>query len=838
MLNGLRWLCLCLLLIPLVGCRGCTPQAKPQETPEEAAARRKKVRLASENGLRALPYATDVPGNFLKGGHWYQANSKLKANFGDESLAASVSVINKEKNKVPFVAGQTPINFNRNLSLSVGQEKNIQFQFFQPEIASTAIEEDGKTMPTAMRVLYTQRGIGVPILEEDFPGKLLPGYQYNLVTLSRDPSRYTFWRGLDCIVWPSRQRMSEERIAPHRIIDMNENEVASQFPTRLYAMTTISHVVLNDSSVSILSTDQQDALLDWLHFGGTIVLNGPEAIGGIESSWMKNLAPIIQTTNALVSPEEISMLNETWSIAQIKGGRELLAPEKPIPKLAGKLSEGATWVGYLNGQGEAESLEGLIAERQLGQGRIVMTAFPMTDAAFLRWPSYSSLIHNTILRKPNRQPTAGEEADTRYANEWDGNEQNPMHSTRLRLWARDLDESTVRNPKLQLNPNPQMASGARRDPTRIPDISADTSKVKRSSLGAWNPQSRVLANARQSLQESSGISVPKINTIIKLLIGYLVVLVPVNWLVFRLLGRVELAWAAAPLIALIGAFVVASSVQLDVGFSRSETSYGFLEVHSGYPRGLHSSYTALYTSLTTNYRAVFEKETGVVLPFASTVNSRKPRGNQSKIDYSYAGESGAGLQSIPVLSNTTGLFQAEEMIDLGGKFTTKFDDEFAGVTVASDASFPIYDVGVIGVNDAGELVSGWLGKLEAASESRCTLETRGKDARWREEWDGKATLSKPSILRAEDGSQWTDQDLGGDLYLGAMLNDLVNNFPLAKGQFLAIGWTDIPLGSLNISPIATQRRHRSVVMMHLRADSIPLAKPDVRIFEKQQMDGE
>ena len=57
---------------------------------------------------------------------------------------------------------------------------------------------------------------------------------------------------------------------------------------------------------------------------------------------------------------------------------------------------------------------------------------------------------------------------------------------------------------------------------------------------------------------------------ITVLIGYLFVLVPLNWLLFRVLGRVELAWAAAPVIAVVCTGLVVWLAQLDIGFARSD----------------------------------------------------------------------------------------------------------------------------------------------------------------------------------------------------------------------------------------------------------------------------
>ncbi len=824
--NSVKLIWLCLLLVQLVGCRGCSQSKPPKETAEEAETKKKKQRLVVDE-LKAMPFSTEIPGSTLKPGHWYQANQKLKANFSDESLTATLTVQNRDKQNAPFGPGQASIEFTRNVSLAVGQEKNVQLKFFQPEVPVTGDELTKN--PSSLRALYSQRGIGAPVLEDNSLCRVFSGYQYNLVTLSRDPSRYTFWRALDCIIWPSKQRMSDERISPHRIIDLNEDEVATQFPNRLYAMTSISHFVLNDSSVSIMSTDQQQALQDWLFFGGTIILNGPEAIGGIESSMMKEYAPLLRTTNAIVSEEEIAALNNTWSIKQILGEKILIAPAKPIPKLAGELATGAQWVKYLAPSGEIMSLEGLVAERLVGQGRVVMTTFPMSDIAFLRWPSYSSFIHNGILAKPHRDPSVGLEADTKYADEFEGSEMNPLYSTRLRMWARDLDESTTR--KLAPLTKKDDANKVTEEQPYIHN-SSEISKLKRTSLGAWNPESSILINARQCLQQSSGITVPKINTIIKLLLGYLIVLVPVNWLFFRLFGRVELAWAAAPVIALAGAFVVASSVQLDVGFSRSQTSYGFLEVHQGYPRGLFSSYTALYTSLSTNYRAVYERDTGVVLPFASTSSNKRSRSTFSQIEYWYADDAGAGMQSVPVLSNTTGLFQAEEMLNFAGKLTADFDSDMKAVEIKNRLGFAINEAGIIGIDSNGKLVSGWLGTTEDGAVKRCALEIRETDNRWRNEWDSNPILGRPSYMRAEDGLLWSEKDLQDELYLGPMLEDLSKRYPLTRGEFIVLAWTDQQLGELSITPIAKQKKLRTVVLLHLSAPDLIVVRPDTRIFAK------
>ena len=60
-------------------------------------------------------------------------------------------------------------------------------------------------------------------------------------------------------------------------------------------------------------------------------------------------------------------------------------------------------------------------------------------------------------------------------------------------------------------------------------------------VAGWrSDKSDVSQAARDSLQRSAGITVPSIDFIAKVLGIYLAILVPVNWLLFKLIGRVEM----------------------------------------------------------------------------------------------------------------------------------------------------------------------------------------------------------------------------------------------------------------------------------------------------------
>jgi hypothetical protein len=824
------------LLIPLVGCRGCSRNVNtPEENADDAEARKKKQkqRLAADE-LRTLPFAKEQPLNMVKPGHWYQVRNKIKANFGDESLTAAISVVDRDGNPFSYGWGSDSVYFMRNLSLAVGQEKAIDATILQPYLPQDRLGDDTRTRKTtSIRTRFSNRGIGTPILEENFPCTMLDGYQYDLVVLSRDISRHLFWRGLDCIVWKRSDDIQENRLVPHRIIDIQEDEISTQFPNRLATMTAMSHVVINDVSLSVMTQEQQEALADWLHFGGTIIINGPEALGSIEASQLKDWSPLINLLEGEWSEDSQVEFDRAWTIRIAGGERINFQNDRKIPILRGDLTENASWV---------PTLEGLVAERLVGQGRVVITTFPMTDAAFLRWPSYSSLIHNAILRKPHRTPSLGTEASTLYADSFEGTERNPFHSTRLRLWARDLDASTARTDRETENRRPE------NDFARFP--------VKKStSLGAWNPDSNIVEKATECLRESSGISVPKVATILKLLVGYLIVLVPINWLFFRLLGRVELAWVAAPIIAMLGAVYVAGSVRLDVGFSRSQTSFGFLEVHNEHPRGMLSTFYAFYTSLSTNYEAVYKEGNGLVAPVLRGA-MRTGVGEGQSLEYWNADDRGSGLQRFSVLSNSTGMLQSEEMVGLSGALRWSMDSENSKIQLKNDTTIPIRDIGMLGINDQGKLMMSWIGTIEpgqstaqfvqprspssklvntvlpergVVSVSGNRLRTIQEGRRWFPQWEDNPLLKKPTSIRSTDGLLWTDEPVD-DVYMGAMLLVVAERYPLQKGEYIALGWTDANPSGLQISPKSSEQKHKTIVLMHIHAASLGDVQPDTRIF--------
>ncbi len=200
-------------------------------------------------------------------------------------------------------------------------------------------------------------------------------------------------------------------------------------------------------------------------------------------------------------------------------------------------------------------------------------------------------------------------------------------------------------------------------------------------LGAWNDFSPVAAAARSALKTASGITVPVRGFIFWVVVGYLCVLVPANWLVFRLIGRVEWAWIAAPLIAIGCTVVVVHQAQLNIGFVRSRNEIAVIEMQRGYSRAHVTRYTDLYTSLATSYEFQVAEPSGQILPFP-----RRQPGEKTSRFLESVGEvvcrrgEDTRLSGFHVNSNSHDFIHSEELTDFGGTIALQRDGDRWRVT--------------------------------------------------------------------------------------------------------------------------------------------------------------
>jgi len=323
-------------------------------------------------------------------------------------------------------------------------------------------------------------------------------------------------------------------------------------------------------------------------------------------------------------------------------------------------------------------------------------------------------------------------------------------------------------------------------------------------LAAWHDHGPVADAARRALRDAAGVSVPSRRFVVAMLIGYLVVLVPMNWLVFRLIGRPSWAWAAAPVIALAATAVIVPAAGLNVGFVRARSEIALIEFQPDWPRAHVTRYTSLYTSIATSYTVRSDSPGGVALPMSDGTgrgaagvsplrgphSSPLPEGEgtepgASGIHVCYSPGDRPSLSGVVVASNTTGLIHAEETLDFSGPIEL-IDRPGGSELIRNRSGLKLRHVTVIAKQRNGRIVTA---RRPVAAKLIAAIDVR------------------PIYELAIDPTT------------------------LEPGEVRLVAISDTPPPGMAIRPAAGQSTSVAVVVAHLRYEHGPEPKGDVNAYE-------
>jgi hypothetical protein len=612
----------------------------------------------------------------------------------------------------------------------------------------------------------------------------------------------------------------------------------------------IAYIVWDDVDPSVLTADQQSAMLDWLHWGGQLVLSGPNSLDRLKGSFLSPYLPADSGVAVQIDAARMEELNDHWSLDAVKPLRKSkrieILPDKPLVGIELKKHPDAEW---LPDTGE------LVLERTVGQGRIVVTSFSLSAMPFRFWASRDNFFNACLLRRPARNfdLVGGTDLTMNWSKSMRGvGNGDPRLSTRLRFFSRDIGRmvgsasddknkqapgsSTVRGqgtPEVQPEPkttdesadsevNLLKPSRNRSDPEdrRF----AGYAKDQFAGMGGWNDFSGAAEAAQAALKDASGIKIPRAEFVLRVLIIYLIVLVPLNWFVFWLIGRVEFAWIAAPVIAVVGAIAVVRLAQLDIGFARSRNEIAFLEVHAGYPRGHATRFTALYTSLSTHYDLRFEDPDALALPFAIERGYSR-RITQPATDVALTQDATIELSDVYVQSNSTGKVHVEQMLSLDGPIQLTGDED-KGWQLENGSQFTLRQAGVLRRREDGRVEACYFPDIEPGGLVKLNFSPVNHElTTWVPQWDKSPMMSHAAPAEEENRVR---------LYRLTQL--AARQLELLKGEMRLIAWTDETLPGLKIVPSAAQSTTYTLVLVHLKAPPLPKPEPDDRLRSDVQQD--
>jgi len=923
---------ICFSLLMVTGCSGCSDKEDSKTVKKKEKDKKKKKKKPDYESRRAVilpgyfhkpktaeeiaeekanPAATamnnlnrpSVIKNRTKLGHWVTTNFQAIANnFNAEGQLTTYSQTGTSR-PVRIPSTDYYISSSRPVSLPKGEWKNFETTVFLPTRSIRA-------RSASINYQISRSASGLPQIQSFDSAALMKPHEFHMLVLSTRPDTYNFLEFADSIRLPG-TKIEGGRLPPFYLIVPSIPGDPLPLPRHALNWTTIAYLVWDDYAPDLLEPEHKQAILDWIHFGGQLIVSGPDSLDKLQDSFLSEYLPAHFEQSQNLTGEDIKELNDNWTVKLKRNPAEQrklqISDTVPLLGVEFKPHEDAE---FIDGTG------GIAIERKLGRGRIVITAFSLNAPAIRKWRSFKSFFNGALLRKPARNFGKIRDNEDTIAFEWTDDATSmfdPLLGTTLRFLSRDLSRNGTRktasasssvaaeddapldagfgynynyqndNPYMKIKNSKHRGTERNLDSHRYYGGFQD---VSQSGVAGWNDRSGISQAARNTLKLAAGIKPPSSSFVLKMLAAYLLVLVPVNWLIFRLIGRVEYAWVAAPVIAIAGAFLVIKFASLDIGFVRSNTQVGVLEIQADYSRAHLAEYSALYTSLSTRYSAELDNLTAQSLPFATDDDPAtfEPKETLSQVQLRRTVKN--RLEGFQIQSNTTGLVHTEYLLDLRGivSFDPPQSDDPDSASISNSTNVGISNAGIVGRTKDGKYQVAWVGELGAGAEvdlsfSDTTLDSlkrpwlkipvfsnteRSAAAIWKSNvQDSKSATIEEISLFPELSDRWTDyerlllkngnRDLNeadavysqtqfeqiyqsvnsnAEISIGRMFDAVADNLTIAPGEYRLIGSSNQRLGKTKFNPDSTQIEQQTLVVVHLQHPQLSIAKPDLNSLEE------
>lgn len=888
---------LALALLALPGCGGCgdSKTVTQEELDEKLDAAKKKKKEEEKEPFEwgrvySLPNDMERFDTNFKPGHWTEFTAEVWANQVDFS---GDLVTEPFKITAPWVTGRgsSPVvvpyrlGTSRPALLPKQQKKHLGLVLFVPP------GEGGGQLHFRL----TPRGSSRSIKEQLQPVRRLKSWCFNFLVLAANSADYQQLlgsriaaRGLDSFK-PGGSDEGGQHPYYHlripkldRFVPVSENSLA---------WTSTAYVIWDGVDPGLLSEDQQQAMVDWLHWGGQLIISGPDSLDLLKDSFLSPYLPGIAEADIPLGPDDLKTFAETWTArrwtptpkerdrAKTQSAKSKTELGKPralsiVQPWSGKKLAPVPNAGVeVLAKSDRPDGAPLVLDRRVGLGRVALTAFRLgqKELRLSAWPSFDAFLNGCLMRRPPREFVArqfsgiaalwrqpGRTLIPRDDGDFQG--RNPDSTidglirdgkkaelaSRVRYFTRDanlsdsalralaeaenlpeerkLDSANPGDPKgFVIDDREQLDANQWLDPRsggEDDELARPQSYSFGSGVAGWSDFNHPGQLVRNALADAAGIVIPRANKVVVMLAIYLAILVPLNFLVFRLIGRVEWAWIAAPIITIACSVAVIHYAGLNVGFARSRTEIAVVEIQGEHARAHVTRYTGVYTSLATSYDVEFDNPSSVIQPFAA--HSRKELEDpklfmrDSSTVQLRRDDKQITLRGFDVNSNSTGMLHTEHMLDLGGGIAAR------QVTTGTYELVNRTKLNLKGVAVLNRTSAGWVGGLDAGATKTVDLAAR-LPSDVAEAVVG--TVSGDWFTQREQDSI-TARARRDEVLKARLLVRLAENpETLADGELRLVAWTPDELGGMEISPRASQSRFANVVVAHLRYDG-PLKHAD------------
>lgn len=816
--------CLLGMILPQLGC-SCR-----EETPAELAARQvreadaEKKRLEEERAkadlilmpTSTLPSSPKMPALYLKPGHWNSVALPIKANQINFDGTVSQMLTDPKGQPIPIDRTRYRLTTSRPMVIAEQSTKQAESLVYCPPTFGPK-RLDAK--------VYERKGGSIKAAIPQQPTRQLLDHQYHFIVLAKEPTRYAFLESLHSVTQVLPSNLDSSAVTKnsnslpitknYRVVAIPAvpTEVGLPLPDNPIAWTSIAYLLWDEVDPALLRPEQRDAIVDWINWGGQLLVSGPDSLDLLRGSFLDSLLPAESSGARRIESSELATMNATWNVS--RNAREVIPKEE--------------WTGVglkpLAGGTFMPGLDGLLAERRVGRGRIVVSGFQLAQPQLLAWaPGVDNLYNAALLRRPPRRFARDAFGGQAYVTLWAEGKTlsiDPMKNSNVRLLMRDTHADEAALSFVATDDDFKKAeSGSSYLTMKEPKV--------RGGAGGWNDFHLASEAVRSTLRESAGVKIPGVGFVAFCLLVYLVLLVPINGFFFHALGKVELAWVAAPILAIVAALVVVRQAQLDIGFVRSQTEIAVLEVQPDSPRGVLTRFTALYASLTTPYDLEFERGTAVAVPFPGLNKKDKfERKENYQTEVTFTRQEKSRLRGLVVSSASTEFVRSEEIVNIEEEVpdgSTRIGAVQMGKSLQGEprlenqTKWNLESVMIVrrqdGIRGPAMLEGCWIGELPAGSSALVAmtpLYVGSDDTPFKQERADEAVV----LQRPDDMPK-----------VESLMKLALDGNRFEPGERRVIARISQPIEGLTVSPPASQRRGSTLYVGHLNYGLLPPPRSD------------
>ena len=322
--------------------------------------------------------------------------------------------------------------------------------------------------------------------------------------------------------------------------------------------------------------------------------------------------------------------------------------------------------------------------------------------------------------------------------------------------------------------------------------SATCTSSRRSQTGATPQVCR--GSRRDLLEEASGITIPSSNFVLRVILAYLLAVVPLNWLICRfVLNKREWAWIVVPLVALGFAIGVERVAAHDMGYDTAADEIDLLELHGDYHRAHLTRLVSLYTNGRSHFTVSYPNNpTALALPLDI---GRSIRGEEIASSV-WQSSPVPALMNFTVQPRSLAMFRAEEMLNLGGAI--RLSAAAGKRQVVNESELELKDAVLIESTGPGKRQERFLGTLKPGASVEIEAQAVGEALRGSSAGSGPDPNPFLQALR----SSWEEREEN-------------------QGELRLVAWASSTVSGQSIEPAVDRKRGFTAVLVHLRSGPPP-----------------